>query len=85
MLRPSKSIAGVEVVPGAQVQVRSNMEQLGFTYVAVCESIDPEKWHGEARLMGTTLLATPAMDDYRQAGRAAETALKERLVALLCD
>lgn len=76
----AKTIAGVAVEPGARI--RSLTTNLQFELEAVCDSAEPEQWHGEARLLGVTLLRTPPVHDYFRAARAAEAALKERLVRI---
>lgn len=74
--------AGVEVRAGARDRRHSNLEKLAFTFWAVCDSAEPESWHGEVRFGSTVLLTTEAAADEAMAGRLAERALEAKVVAL---
>lgn len=74
--------SGTEVRPGARDRHHSNLEKLAFTFWAVCDSVDPESWHGEVRFGSTVLLTTEAASDEGMAGRLAERALEAKVVAL---
>lgn len=74
--------SGIEVKPGAREQHRSNKEKLAFTYWAVCDSIDPESWHGEVMFGSSVLLTTEAAANAASAGRLAEDALAAKVFAL---
>ena len=77
--------AGVEVKPGARDRYHSNLEKLSFTFWAVCDSIDPESWHGEVRFGSTVLRTTESAPDEAAAGRLAERALENRVLDLFGD
>ena len=51
--------------------------------VAICDSANPEAFHGEARVAGQLVFMTPPTDDINKALRAAERALTAKLVRLL--
>lgn len=74
---------GVKVRPGARDRHGSNLERLTFAFWAVCDSVDPEAWHGEVVFGSVTLLKTDSVPDEHQAGRLAERALEARLLAVL--
>lgn len=80
-----RSINGVEIVPGAQLPVHSNLGQQPVTIIAVCESVSPDRWRADLSLFGQTLITTDTFGDPYDAGRAAEAALISKLVKLLKD
>ena len=73
---------GVEVAVGARSHYPSNLEKLAFRFEAVCDAVNPELWHGEVRLHGHVLLATAQVSNEDTAGRLAENAFEQRVVAL---
>jgi hypothetical protein len=73
---------GVEVVPGARDRHHSNLEKLAFTFWAVCDSVDPESWHGEVLFGSTVLIRTQAAANETMAGRLAERALESKIFAV---
>jgi hypothetical protein len=74
--------AGVEVRPGACDRHHSNLERLSFTFWAICDSVDPESWHGEVRFGSSVLLTTETAADETTAGRLAERALEAKVLTL---
>ncbi|MDR7254170.1 hypothetical protein J2X46_003163 [Nocardioides sp. BE266] len=77
--------AGVEVVPGARDRHHSNLEKVAFTFWAVCDSIDPESWHGEVMFGSKVLIKTETAENEAMAGRLAERALEARVVVVFGD
>jgi hypothetical protein len=77
--------AGVEVRPGARDRHHSNLKKLSFTFWAVCDSVDPESWHGEVRFGSTILFTTKAAADETTAGRLAEGALESKVLTRFGD
>jgi hypothetical protein len=75
-------VDGYEVRAGARIPWDSNHERLSFSFFAVCDGTDPQQWHGEVVLAGHVLHRTGSHDSHARAGKAAERALVERLVAL---
>jgi hypothetical protein len=78
----SDFIDGYAVRAGLRIPWDSHHERLSFSFFTVCEETDPQTWHGEVVLAGQVLHRTGPFDSHHLAGRAAERALVERLVAL---
>ena len=74
--------SGIEVKPGARDRHRSNRENLAFTFWTVCDSVDPDRWHGEVMFGSTVLLITEPATNTAAAGRLAEDALEAKITAL---
>ncbi|WP_460933690.1 hypothetical protein [Phycicoccus ginsengisoli] len=85
MLTSTTTIRGVRLEPGARIPAPSNEETLRFAFVAVCDSVAPERWHGEVMFAGKVVLRTKDHPTYEQAGRAAQLALTDRVLQLLGD
>jgi hypothetical protein len=79
---PTAVIEGYRVRPGLRIPWDSNHERVSFSFFAVCDAAAPPAWHGEVLLAGRVLHRTPTYETHQLAGRAAERALVERLVAL---
>lgn len=73
---------GRPVTAGLCVAHKSNLTGRLVTFQAVCDSVDPMRWHGEAQIGSRCLVKTDAFESERQAGKAAEDAFVDRLVAL---
>jgi len=74
--------SGVEVLPGARDRHHSNLEKLTFSFWSVCDSVDPERWHGEVKFGSATLLTTGPAAGETAAGRLAERAFEARVASL---
>lgn len=85
MLISRKFIGSQEVVPGLRITSHPGQHQLAFTVTAVCVTADPEAWFGEVAFGGEVLLKTGETDDYMKATRAAEAALKAKVVEVFAD
>jgi hypothetical protein len=75
-------VDGYEVRPGLRMPWDSNHERLSFSFFTVCDGTSPQEWHGEVVFAGQVLHRTPSFESHHLAGRAAERALVERIVAL---
>jgi hypothetical protein len=73
---------GTEVRPGARERHLTNQDKLSFTFWLVCDSVDPEAWHGEAKVGSTTVLITEAAADEVAASRMVEKAFEAKVAAL---
>jgi hypothetical protein len=81
----TKTIAGHEVVPGLRLPHPSGRDRLQFNIQVVCDSAEPERWHGEVNFSGSLVLATPPVGSHTQAGREAEQALARKVVEIFSD
>ena len=79
----TKYIGSYEVCAGARVPYPSIQERLSFSFITVCDAVEPEVWHGEVMFAGSVLLATGPVNSRDKAGRDAETAFLERVRAVL--
>lgn len=80
MMQTTIYVGGQEVQPGVRIAVPSNHEHITFRITAVCDSTNPDRWHGEVALAGVVIIRTGSTDSYDRAGRDAEATLKRRLV-----
>lgn len=77
----SRSVDGVEVEPGARLS--RPIATPRFSVVAVCESVEPDRWVGELQLNSRVVATTEQHATPDAACRAAENLLIDRLVVLL--
>lgn len=76
----TKIIGGREVVAGLRLPHPSARDRLQFSIQVVCDSVEPERWHGEVTFGGSLLLATPSVGSHTRAGHDAEQALTRKVV-----
>lgn len=72
----------VKIEPGARDRHHSNLEKLTFTFWAVCDTVDPDSWHGEVKFGTATLLITEPAPNDEAAVRLAEKALEGKVAAV---
>ncbi len=82
VLRATQYVAGREVRHGARIPIAV---KIAATISAVCDSTEPERWHGEVKLADTVVLRTDPTDSFERGGREAEVALKKRIVQIFSD
>jgi hypothetical protein len=75
-----RSMNGRRIEPGAEFP--QPMQQLRFELVVICDEVDPDRWHGEVRFAGRTLVTTPSVTTDGQAGRDAQRAFDAKVVEL---
>ncbi len=85
MMHTTHYVGGQEVQPGVRIAFPSNHEHITFKITAVCDSTDPDRWHGEVALADVVIIRTGSTDSYDRAGRDAEATLKRRLVRAFSD
>lgn len=73
----------IEIQPGARWTEPA--QNLDFTLLVRCQSVNPDKFVGEVTFMGSTLLITEGRDNIDQAYASARTALKDRVIDLFAD
>ncbi|MCW2799474.1 MAG: hypothetical protein JWQ70_946 [Aeromicrobium sp.] len=77
--------ADEEIKPGLRQSHPTNFESIKFDYYVVLDAEQPDRWHGEVLLRGRTIITTGQHPNELIAGRAAESALLERLIGALSD
>lgn len=85
MLRTTHYVDGQEVRAGVRITVHSNYDHISFRVAAICDSTNPDRWHGEVTLADTVIVRTGSTDSHERAGREAEAALKACLVRVFSD
>jgi hypothetical protein len=85
MHRVTKYIGHEEVRPGLRLPRPTTADHVRFVITAVCDSSEPEQWHGEVSFGGQVLITTPIVDDHDRAGRDAEAALTAKVVSLFSE
>jgi hypothetical protein len=83
MMQTTRTYNYVEIKPGAQWAEPAM--HLDFTLHVRCEAVQPDKFVGEVRIMGSTLFATEGRDSIEQAFAEAREALKARLIAVFTE
>lgn len=81
----SLTVRGTEVRTGVPMRHFTNHDKLAFDFYVVCDSLAPERWHGEVKFAGRLLLRTEQADNHLVAGRLAEAAFVERIVKIFGD
>lgn len=80
MYESRKFIGHEEVRPGLRMPSHTGPQHLSFSVTAVCVSAKPEEWYAEVAFGGEVLMTTETTDDYSKATRAAEAALKRKVL-----
>jgi hypothetical protein len=85
MHRVTKYIGHQEVRAGLRLPRSTTTDSVRFAITAVCDSSEPEKWHGEVSFAGRLLISTPVVDSHDKAGHDAEAALTAKIVHVFSD
>ncbi|GAA0197370.1 hypothetical protein GCM10008944_13500 [Cytobacillus oceanisediminis] len=75
-----RTLNGRRIEPGAEFP--EPFQQLRFQIVVICDSVNPDKWHGEVRLGPHAVITTSSYDSYEQAGRQAKNAYEAKIVEI---
>lgn len=76
----TKTINSQIVKPGARWN--RPMQELRFDLAVVCDSAEPERFHGEVLYRGRLLASTESFGTYERADRAAQHALDQKVIDL---
>ncbi|WP_244930360.1 hypothetical protein [Nocardioides sp. W7] len=81
-LQTKHLIGGVEIKVGTRLLQHHSLLQRAIVIAAVCDSVQPMRWHGEVALFGQCILRTESVASDALAARAAEDAFAAKALAL---
>ncbi|GAA4756462.1 hypothetical protein GCM10023328_45290 [Modestobacter marinus] len=85
IIESKRFVGGHEIKPGARIPQPTNLQHSPLQLFAVCDEVNPDRWHAEITVLGKTVLETEQYDTDFQAARAAEQRLVDKLTLLLAE